>query len=213
MTTDELTEQVTGGEFADEMLAGLDEIGLTGLALFPDALRHFFAFGDADSSHHPMSRVETIRALRSAATYALIEALGAKGDDPNDYYDRVVSGEIVAAESSYVGAGTSLPTSEHGHREPDTVPQGQLPGRQQCGPRRVERRTPGGASGCCDRYPGLVDLADGTGRRLAAAFCDARRFGRAGRCRRGRRLRGSGTTGVRRARAGRDDEGLDRADP
>ena len=47
VTTDELTEQVTGGELAEEMLAGLDEIGLTGLALFPDALRHFFAFGDA----------------------------------------------------------------------------------------------------------------------------------------------------------------------
>ena len=46
VTSNELTKQVTGGEFAEEMLAGLDEIGLTGLALFPDALRHFFAFGD-----------------------------------------------------------------------------------------------------------------------------------------------------------------------
>ena len=40
VTSNELTERVTGGEFAEDMLAGLDEIGITGLALMPDALRH-----------------------------------------------------------------------------------------------------------------------------------------------------------------------------
>ena len=112
VTSNELTERVTGGEFAEDMLAGLDEIGITGLALVPDALRHLFAFGEPVLS---MSDVEgkTIRALRSEATYALIEALGAKADDPNDdvFLAGIESGEIVAAESSFVLAGTTLPAT------------------------------------------------------------------------------------------------------
>ena len=212
VTTDELTKQVTGGEFADEMLAGLDEIGLTGLALFPDALRHFFAFGDAIRAPSDVEG-RTIRALRSATTYALIEALGAKGDDPNDYYDRVVSGEIVAAESSFAAAGTSLPTVSTATGNLTLFP-------------RVNSLVVNSAvldRLSDERQEVLQEAAIGTrdwsisqmepDAELGCRVLRRRRFGRAGRCRRDRRLRGSGTTGVRQARAGRDDEGLDRADP
>jgi TRAP-type C4-dicarboxylate transport system substrate-binding protein len=92
------------------MLGDLDEIGLTGLALFPDQLRHFFSFGapiltpaDVDGT--------TIRALPSDATYALIEALNARPDDVagQTFSDRVDSGAIAAAESSFSLAIATLP--------------------------------------------------------------------------------------------------------
>jgi TRAP-type C4-dicarboxylate transport system substrate-binding protein len=108
--SNELAAHVTNDERANEMLAGLDEIGLTGLALFPDQLRHFISFGapiltpaDVDGT--------TIRALPSDATYALIEALNARPEDVagQTFNDRVNSGAIAAAESSFALAAASLP--------------------------------------------------------------------------------------------------------
>jgi TRAP-type C4-dicarboxylate transport system substrate-binding protein len=108
--SNELTARVTSDERANEMLAGLDEIGLTGLALFPDQLRHFFSFGapiltpaDVDGT--------TIRALPSNATYALVDALNARAEDVagQTFQDRVDSGEIAAAESSFALAAATLP--------------------------------------------------------------------------------------------------------
>jgi TRAP-type C4-dicarboxylate transport system substrate-binding protein len=108
--SNELAARVTSDERANEMLGGLDEIGLTGLALFPDQLRHFFSFGapiltpaDVDGT--------TIRALPSDATYALIEALNARPEDVagQTFNDGVDSGEIAAAESSFALAGATLP--------------------------------------------------------------------------------------------------------
>jgi TRAP-type C4-dicarboxylate transport system substrate-binding protein len=108
--SNELAARVTSDERATEMLGGLDEIGLTGLALLPDQLRHFFSFGapiltpaDVDGT--------TIRALPSDATYALIEALNARPEDVagQTFSDRVDSGAIAAAESSFSLAIATLP--------------------------------------------------------------------------------------------------------
>ena len=92
------------------MLAGLEAVGITGLALLPDGLRHLFAFGDPVLSSADVEG-RTIRALRSDTIYALIEALGARPDDANGdaFFERIASGEIVAAESSYALAQDSLP--------------------------------------------------------------------------------------------------------
>lgn len=110
VTTNELTAGVTGDDFAEDMLAGLDDIGITGLALFPDALRHLFAFGDPILAPADVAD-KKIRALPSDATYALIEALGAEAVDVggSSFSKGVASGEIVAAESSFALASSTLP--------------------------------------------------------------------------------------------------------
>ena len=46
ITSDELAAQVASSELAGTMLAGLDTVGVTGLALLPEGLRHVFSFGD-----------------------------------------------------------------------------------------------------------------------------------------------------------------------
>jgi TRAP-type C4-dicarboxylate transport system substrate-binding protein len=108
--SNELAARVTSDERAHEMLGGLDEIGLTGLALFPDQLRHFFSFGAPILTPADLDGT-TIRALQSDATYALIEALNARPEDVagQTFYDGVDSGEIAAAESSFTLAGATLP--------------------------------------------------------------------------------------------------------
>jgi TRAP-type C4-dicarboxylate transport system substrate-binding protein len=106
----ELTAEATAGELADEMLGGLSEIGLTGLALFPDQLRHLFSFGEPILAPADVAGT-TIRALPSNTTYAVIEALGATpmNADGDTFGAGVASGEIAAAESSFALAAPTLP--------------------------------------------------------------------------------------------------------
>jgi hypothetical protein len=40
VTSDELVAEIVDGELADELLAGLEDVGVTGLALLPEGLRH-----------------------------------------------------------------------------------------------------------------------------------------------------------------------------
>ena len=46
VAADDLLDRVVTDGIAEEMLAGLDAIGVTGLALVPEGLRHVFSFGD-----------------------------------------------------------------------------------------------------------------------------------------------------------------------
>jgi TRAP-type C4-dicarboxylate transport system substrate-binding protein len=108
VTSGDLVEQIVAGELAGEMLAGLDQVGVTGLALMPESLRHLFAFGKPPLAVSDFDGL-LVRAPRSDTTYALFEALGALPDDfaGDDSFDAAVqAGEVVAAESSYVLAGT-----------------------------------------------------------------------------------------------------------
>ncbi|MGI8694284.1 MAG: TRAP transporter substrate-binding protein [Geodermatophilaceae bacterium] len=109
VTSEALVEQVVTTDVATEMLAGLDQAGVTGLALVPEALREIFSFGQPLRSPADFQGA-TIRAPRSDTTYAMFEALGATVDDfTGDLFDQGVSaGTITAAESSFGLAG-SLP--------------------------------------------------------------------------------------------------------
>jgi TRAP-type C4-dicarboxylate transport system substrate-binding protein len=98
VTSNALVERIVTDEVATEMLTGLDTIGITGLALLPEGLRHVFSFDDPMLSA-PAFEGATIRAPHSDTTYALFKALGATVEDQFD-------DEVTAAESSFALAGS-----------------------------------------------------------------------------------------------------------
>jgi|Tabmets5t2r1_1033131.scaffolds.fasta_scaffold00449_4 TRAP-type C4-dicarboxylate transport system substrate-binding protein len=114
VTSDQLLGQVVKGELASDMLAGLDGIGVTGLALLPEGLRHVFGFGDPPLEAADFDGM-VVRVPTSRTTYAVYEALGAKPDDFGGgsgarFEEGVKSGQINAAESSFA-LGLGLPAA------------------------------------------------------------------------------------------------------
>jgi TRAP-type C4-dicarboxylate transport system substrate-binding protein len=102
VSSDELMNAVTtDDELADEMLGGLESIGITGLALLPEGLRHLFAFGKPMLTPADVDGA-IVRAPRSTTTWALFEAMGAKPTD------REVDETFAAAETSFA-LGYTLP--------------------------------------------------------------------------------------------------------
>lgn len=109
VTSNTLLAKVAEPAVADEMLAGLDKVGVSGLALFPEGTRLLFSF--ENHSLRPADLAgKTVRAPRSDTTYALLKALGGTPDDlvGELFPDGVAAGKVVAAESSFALAG-SLP--------------------------------------------------------------------------------------------------------
>jgi TRAP-type C4-dicarboxylate transport system substrate-binding protein len=101
VTSDALVEQIVTSDIAGEMLSGLDEKGIVGLALVPDGLRHPFAFGNAMRS--PGDFVDKgIWSPRSDVSYELLEALGAKPDDTPVSVAAIADGSLAAGETSFV---------------------------------------------------------------------------------------------------------------
>ena len=113
LSTNDLVGQVMTADMANEMLAGLDQAGVTGLALVPESQREIFSFGKPILTLRDFKGT-TIRAPRSDTSYKVFEALGATADDPNgDEFDNAIAdGTIDAAESSLVLASSlSAPTT------------------------------------------------------------------------------------------------------
>jgi len=109
VSTEELVDQIVQGEPAEEMLTGLENAGVVGLALLPEGLRHPVGFA------RPLLTLEDfagakISAPLSKASYRLLEALAAKpvelyGVDRSQAAER---GELVGAESGFAW-GVDLP--------------------------------------------------------------------------------------------------------
>lgn len=110
--SDALVADVVSGPLGGELLGGLEDIGITGLALLPEGLRHVFAFGDPLVSPDDFAGT-TIRSPRSDTAYSLFEALGAAADDhrSSEFDAAVADGSLAGAESSFARAGT-LPGSQ-----------------------------------------------------------------------------------------------------
>jgi TRAP-type transport system periplasmic protein len=104
-----LAELATDAELTDDLLAGLDGAGVTGLALLPESLRHVFSFVEPLLSPDDFAGT-TIRAPYSATTYALFEALGATGTDlaGAEFDEAIADGTLAGAESAFARA-TGLP--------------------------------------------------------------------------------------------------------
>jgi hypothetical protein len=95
---------------AGDMLGGMAPEGVTGLALWPEDLRHPFAF---DKCAGPLLtprdfQGRTIRSIPSALTWDLLQTLGSTPISVDDYGDMVDRCEIQGAESG-LRQGASLP--------------------------------------------------------------------------------------------------------
>jgi TRAP-type C4-dicarboxylate transport system substrate-binding protein len=102
ITDQELLRQVLASPMSDEMLAGIEEIGLVGLGLYPDQLRYPVGYGEPLRSVDDFDG-EGIRLVPSNATEALVRAFGGEpkyglnGDAIDAAFE---SGEIVGTETS-----------------------------------------------------------------------------------------------------------------
>ena len=111
-----LVEAVVTNAVAEEMLAGLKEAGVTGLALLPESLRHPFSFAEPMSTPEDLQG-QTIRVPRSELSYAVLTAFGARPTDAagqgKSFGASVADGSIAGAESSY-DAAPHLPRASVG---------------------------------------------------------------------------------------------------
>ncbi len=109
VNSDALLDKVASDPVAERMLAGLNEVGVVGLALWPEALRHPVGFGDPLRSLADFAG-KGIRAPRSELTWEMLRALGAR---PLDFVDdemgpAIDSGQLSGAESE-IGQVRDLP--------------------------------------------------------------------------------------------------------
>jgi TRAP-type C4-dicarboxylate transport system substrate-binding protein len=80
ITDQGLAATVVGGDLAPQLMSGLDAAGVTGLAMFPEALRHPFGFSGALLEPSDFAG-GVVRTPASAASTLLFEALGATAVD------------------------------------------------------------------------------------------------------------------------------------
>ena len=97
ITSDELVAEVVSGELADELMSGLDEAGVVGLALIPEGLRHPFGLKRPLLGPYDYDG-KTIRAASDSRTVAAVfKSLGATVNDEEPNQD-----VHAAMESSYL---------------------------------------------------------------------------------------------------------------
>ena len=106
ITSTSVLHEVVAGELATPLMGGLGDVGVTGLALYPEGLRHVFGFGNVLVTPGDYDGT-TIRAARSETVSAVFETLGATADDPDgtEFADGISDGSLAGAETSFVLAG------------------------------------------------------------------------------------------------------------
>jgi TRAP-type C4-dicarboxylate transport system substrate-binding protein len=102
ITDQELLAQVLASPMADEMIAGLNDVGLVGLGLYPDGLRYPLGYAAPLASLEDFDGA-AIRLVPSEATQALIRALGGRpvyGLSGDDLHAAITSGDLDGTEVS-----------------------------------------------------------------------------------------------------------------
>ena len=99
-----LAAKIATGPIATELMAGLSDLDIIGLALVPDRLRHPVGFdepllGTADFVG------KTLRVPNSATTHALFKSLGAEPVDPPNFRELIGTREIVGADAGFNSLG------------------------------------------------------------------------------------------------------------
>jgi C4-dicarboxylate-binding protein DctP len=106
ISTDEVLDAVVTSDLSGDLLGGLEDLGVEGLALIPEELRHPVGFGRGLRSPADFTGVG-IDAPLSNTTYALLRALGARPADLT--LERAVAavqaGKVSGAESSFLHLG------------------------------------------------------------------------------------------------------------
>jgi TRAP-type C4-dicarboxylate transport system substrate-binding protein len=101
--TDEQADRVaTDPELSAALMSGLDDIGVTGLGLFPEGLRHIARLDGTPISPSGDLAGLTVRAPLSTTTWDVLEGLGADVVDRNgaEFVAALRSGEVTAADTS-----------------------------------------------------------------------------------------------------------------
>lgn len=101
VTTDEHMDAVAlDDELSRDLLSGLDEVGVTGLALVPEGIRYLMTAEGGPGVVDRLAAGGVVRSPLSETTWSFFEALGARPTDGAS------AGETVAAESQVALAGT-----------------------------------------------------------------------------------------------------------
>lgn len=100
-----LDTAATTPAIAEQLLSGLPDAGVHGVALLPDGLRHLFSFTTPIKSPTDVSG-RKVRGPASADSTAIVADLGGQLVSPSydEFVSGVANGSITAAESSFVGA-------------------------------------------------------------------------------------------------------------
>src|SRR5215213_5842653 len=75
VTNDALVDEIVTGDIAPELMSGLPDVGVKGLAMFPEGLRHPFGFGDPVRSIDDFTG-GVFRTPYSKTTTSMFQALG-----------------------------------------------------------------------------------------------------------------------------------------
>ncbi|HEX5917688.1 MAG TPA: hypothetical protein VFY76_07545 [Nocardioides sp.] len=102
-TTDHMNAVVSDDDLSEDLMAGLADTGVTGLALVPEATRHLVVLGGAEDVIDRLRRGGTVRSPLSRTTWAFFEALGATPTEEE------ADAAMVAAESE-LALTSLLPT-------------------------------------------------------------------------------------------------------
>jgi TRAP-type C4-dicarboxylate transport system substrate-binding protein len=79
---EEVLDAVATSEVAGDLLSGLGEVGVTGLALLPGGMRHLFRDGDAFLRPTDLEG-RNVRVAYSRTVWSMFEAFGARPVEPN----------------------------------------------------------------------------------------------------------------------------------
>ena len=96
-----LVNKVVSSDMADEMMAGLGAVGVDGLALWPDSMRHPISFGAPLLTAGDFRGAKLLTPL-SDMSNRLAAALGVEPVNPPDWGAAVAAGEMEGAESAFV---------------------------------------------------------------------------------------------------------------
>ena len=98
-----LVNKIADSDMAGEMMAGLDAVGVEGLALWPDSMRHPVSFGAPLLTAGDFRGVKLLMA-KSDVSYQMAGELGVDPVDPPDWAAAVAAGEMQGAESAFAWA-------------------------------------------------------------------------------------------------------------
>lgn len=100
VSSDGLVADVARSELAGELMAGLGEAEVMGLALLPESLRHPVGYTEPVQTAADFNGL-TIRVPVSDLSYRLMDALGAEPVDEAEFHSAVVAGDLAAVESAF----------------------------------------------------------------------------------------------------------------